>query len=394
MQTGTRYERNIFVFLSLYRFLTYGLAVVLIQVVSLDRGEVLSLQDYTLLTGVGVYTLLKVLAPLRWREQGGMVYVLLGGDLVVCLLALLLTGGLSSGFLLYSLTPVLTAALLSEELFALLLAGATMAALVMAHVLLSQFDVLQDEFVWIMESNYLLWLIVYSVSAFVMASMVYRTNLNIRRRIEVEAVAEERRRTRQELHDGVVQTMAYLNLKADLVSSFLTSQDMTKAQEGLNEIRKAAQEAYLEARETLDQLSIQIGVSELVPTLAEYLSAFGERNSIQTHFDAPEQPVRFSALAQLQVLRIIQEALTNIRKHAAATEVWVRLASARKGLELLVKDNGKGFETDATTQDGTGHYGLNILRERAESLGGRFTIDSAPGHGTEVRVSLPQGRAR
>ena len=74
---GTNYERNIFLFLSSYRFLAYGLAVVIIQVVSLNRNIDLSTTDYVLLSGIGVYTLFKVLGPLRWREEGAMTYIML-----------------------------------------------------------------------------------------------------------------------------------------------------------------------------------------------------------------------------------------------------------------------------------------------------------------------------
>ena len=387
----TRYERNIFLFLSSYRFLAYGLAVVLIQVVSLDRGVALSREDYVLLSGIGVYTLFKVLAPLRWREEGAMTYVMLGGDFLVSLMAILLTGGLNSGFLLYALTPIMTASLLFHEVYAITLAAVTSASLALAHLLLYRWV---DQYVWIMEDNNLLWLIVFVVSMFLMASTVYRTNLNIRRRIEMDAVIEERRRTRRELHDGVVQAMGYLNLKADVVNSLVIKQEIPKALEGLEEIRKTAQETYRSAREALDQLSIEIGVAELVPTLEEYVNSFAERSNIQVHFSAPDTPVRPSPLSQLQILRMAQEALSNVNKHAKATEVWVSLVMVSKKLVLMVKDNGLGIQLSEPAEDGVGHYGLDILRERAESLGGTLSIAGAPGEGTEVRVTVPGARGR
>ncbi len=385
------YERNLFLFLSSYRFLAYGLAVVIIQVVSLNRGVSLTAEEYTLLSGVGIYTLFKVLGPLRWRERGIMTYVMLGGDFLVALMAVLLTGGLNSGFLLYLLTPTLTAALLFHEVFAIVFAVITSISLTIAHVVLYRWV---DQYVWIMDSNNLLWLIVFVVSTFITASAVTRTNLNIRRRIELDAVMEERRRTRRELHDGVVQSMGYLNLKTDVVHSLVAAQDTPRALEGLQEIRQTIQETYRTAREALDQLSLEIGMAELIPTLEEYVKSFAERNDIQAHFEAPSTPVRLSSLAQLQLLRMAQEALANVRKHAEATEVWVSLAWTGKKLELLVKDNGCGFQRSEFAENGAGHYGLNILRERAESLGGTVSIATAPGEGTEVRVTLPGARVR
>ena len=149
----TRYDRDIYLFLSLYRFFAYGLAVVLIQVV--DTGATgLGFQTYLLLTTMGAYTLVKVMGPLRWWQTDPMTYVVLGGDLLVGLLALLLTGGLTSGFLLYSFLPVITAALLFEERLALLTAGISSLTVTLAHLVLSRWT---DTFAWIMEGNVLLW---------------------------------------------------------------------------------------------------------------------------------------------------------------------------------------------------------------------------------------------
>lgn len=385
-----KYERDIFLFLSLYRFLAYGLAVVLIQVVGVENLEELSAQDYALLSGFGVYTLFKILGPLRWREEGAMTYVMLGGDLLVCLVALLITGGLNSGFLLYSLTPIITAALLFTEVLTLATAAITSASLLLAHVILYRWV---DRFVWIMEGNNLLWFIVFAVTTFLFASVVYRTNLNIRLRIEVDAVGDERRRTRRELHDGIVQTIAYLNLKTEMVSSLVAAGETSKALAGLSEMSVTVQDAYRDARQALDQLSIEVGEAELVPTLADYVQSFGERNGVQTHFEAPDEAIRLSPLASLQLLRVTQEALTNVRKHAEASEVWVSLLPNGKGLELQIKDNGQGFDLPEFTSNGAGHYGLSILKERAESLGGTLHVVSSPGEGTEVCVRLP-GRIR
>ncbi len=382
-----RYERDIFLFLSLYRFLAYGLAVVLIQVVSLGEEDAFSRQDYVLLSSFGVYTLVKVLGPLRWREEGVITYVVLGGDLLVCVIALLLTGGLNSGFLLYSLTPIMTAALLFTETLAIATAAATSVSLAIAHLIAYRWV---DKFEWIMEGNNLLWLIVFTVATFLFATVVYRTNLNIRRRIELDAVAEERRRTRRDLHDGIVQAIGYLSLKTQTVSSLVEAGNTSKALEGLDEMLMTVQDAYRDARETLDQLSIEMEASKLVPTVGAYIASFSERHGIQVHLEAPAEELSLTPLAGLQLLHVIQEALTNVRKHAQANEVWISLLVVGKGLELLIKDNGQGFDFEEFTADGKGHYGLNILRERAESLGGKLDIASSPGNGTEVRVSLPK----
>jgi len=91
----------------------------------------------------------------------------------------------------------------------------------------------------------------------------------------------------------------------------------------------------------------------------------------------------------LQLLRIVQEALTNVRRHALATRVWVKLESTRQAVGLIIKDNGQGFTLSDLEESPPGYHGLNIIRERAEGLGGGLDISTAPGEGTEVRVSLP-----
>jgi len=93
-------------------------------------------------------------------------------------------------------------------------------------------------------------------------------------------------------------------------------------------------------------------------------------------------------------LRIAVEALTNVEKHALATRVWVKLENTPQRVELVVKDNGQGFSLAGHEQNPTGHHGLIIMKERAESLGGTCDIVSNPGEGTEIRVSLPIEKVR
>ena len=180
----TRYEFKTLLLLSFYRFLAYGLAVVLIQGASLESEEEISRQDYSLIIGFGVYTLLKVLVPLRWRAKGSMTYVLLGGDVLVCLVAILLTGGLDSGFLLYSLTPIMTAALLFSRALSISTAAITSASLALAHLLLYRWF---DQTAWIMEEDNLLWLGMFFLGTILIAFTLYKDNLNIRRPIDAKA---------------------------------------------------------------------------------------------------------------------------------------------------------------------------------------------------------------
>ena len=220
----TRYEKEVFQFLAVWRFLSYALAVMFSQITPLLSGTraMSPLHLYIILAMLGVYSVLKVFSPLRWRERGPITYLILIGDFLLCILLVIYTGGLNSPFLLYSLTPIMTAALLFEEVTSLTLAASAAIILSTTHIALSR---VIERLTWIMQGYNLTLLIVYTLFCFVAATVPYRINLNIRRRIEREAVIEERRRIARELHDGVAQSLGYLNLKTKQVSDLVSSQN-------------------------------------------------------------------------------------------------------------------------------------------------------------------------
>ncbi|GAH88540.1 unnamed protein product, partial [marine sediment metagenome] len=127
---------------------------------------------------------------------------------------------------------------------------------------------------------------------------------------------------------------------------------------------------------------------------ASYTREFGNNNAIRVQFDVPRAFPRLSPVAELQLLRITQEALTNVRRHAMATEVVVKLENTSQAVEMIVRDNGQGFTPSDFEESPTGYHGLNIIRERVEGIGGSLNISTAPGEGTELRVSLPIEKVR
>jgi len=388
----TRYEREAYQFLATYRFLAYALAVMFTQVVpGLSAPAMPAFQLYIILTILGVYTILKVFSPLRWRERSTLTYLILVGDFLLCILLVIYTNGLNSAFLLYSLTPIMTAALLFEERVALSLAAIASLSLSFTHLALSQ---LIERVAWIMQGHNLTLLIVYTLFCFVAATVPYRTNLNIRRRIEREAILEERRRIAREIHDGVAQSLSYLNLKTKLVSLSVSAQNTVQALTELGDIRKVVQDTYEDIRESIEQLSAEVRTLPIIPAVANYIREFGNNNAIRVQFDTPRAFPQLSPVAELQLLRITQEALTNVRRHALATKVGVKLEKNPQTVEMIIKDNGQGFVLSDLEKSPPGYHGLNIIKERAEGLGGSLNISTAPGEGTEVRVSLPIEKVR
>ena len=316
------YERNIYQFLAIYRFFAYGLAVVLTQVIPLEETGGPTNRIYVILTILGVYSILKVFSPIGWRHRGLMTYVILLGDLAVAIALVLYTGGLDSGFLHYGLIPLSTASFLFETRIAIAVAVLSAGSLVLAHAGLSQFT---DNFVWVLDGNNLALLVMYAMSCLLVANLPYHTNLNIRNRIQQGAVHDERRRMKQEMHDGVAQTLTYLNLKIKLVSDAVSTDKSDQALTGLTEIKGLVQETYEDIRESIDQLSADGRGFPLAATLSDYSKDFSRANKIQVDFEAPPKLPGLSDMAQLQILRIVQEALTNVRKHAQATQAWVKL---------------------------------------------------------------------
>ena len=386
----TRYEREAYQFLAVYRFLAYALAVLFTQVTP-ALSTMSSTQLYIILGTLGVYSILKVFSPLRWQARGTMTYLILTGDFLLCILLVIYTNGLNSSFLLYSLTPIMTAALLFEERVALSLAATASLSLSVTHLALSQ---LSERFTWVMQGHNLTLLIIYTLFSLITASVPYRINLNIRRRIEREAIIEERRRIAREIHDGVAQSLSYLNLKTKSATDSVSSQDTVQAITELNSIREVVQDTYEDIRESIDQLSTEIRSVSLLTALRNYIREFGSNNGINTKFDAPKAFTRLSPVAELQLLRITQEALTNVRRHAVASEIVVKLENTNAAVEMTIRDNGQGFNLSDLEKFPPGYHGLNIIRERAEGLGGSVNISTAPGEGTEIRISLPSDKVR
>ena len=386
----SRYEKEAYQFLAVYRFLAYALAVMFTQVVPSTSGMP-PVQLYIILGTLGVYSALKVFSPLRWRARSTMTYLILIGDFLLVILLVIYTNGLNSSFLLYSLTPIMTAALLFEERIALSLAAIATLSLSVTHLFLSQ---LTDRFAEVMQGHNLTLLIVYTLFSFVVASVPYRINLNIRRRIEREAIIEERRRIAREIHDGVAQSLSYLNLKTKKVSDLVSRQDTVRAIQELGEIREVVQDTYEDIRESIDQLSTETRTLPIIPAMGNYIREFSHNNGIRVNFAVPRPFTHLSPVAELQLLRISQEALTNVRRHALASEVKVTLETTGQSVEMSIRDNGQGFNLQDLEKIPPGYHGLNIIKERAEGLGGSLDIVTAPGSGTDIRVSLPIEKVR
>jgi len=129
----------------------------------------------------------------------------------------------------------------------------------------------------------------------------------------------------------------------------------------------------------------------LVPTLTQYLAKYEKKYDIRTRLEGSETFTdgAFEPLVEVQLLRILQEALTNVRKHANARSVRVTFVSENGFVCVTIHDDGRGFDPDAASAGVEEHFGLRVMRERAEEVGGSLSLQSTTGQGTELVVRVP-----
>jgi nitrate/nitrite-specific signal transduction histidine kinase len=205
------------------------------------------------------------------------------------------------------------------------------------------------------------------------------------------AILEERERLAREMHDGLVQTLGYLRLRLKMAAEHLSVAEVDRAEQVLAEMATTAEETYVDAREAIADL--RSGVFEgadFVKTLEGYLEEFGLQNRMDSRLilEGEEDP-RPSTVQALQLIRIVQEALSNVRKHSEATAVSVALRKENSMLTMVIEDDGRGFEVGPTRERKGRHFGLSMMRERAEGLGGTLEIHSSAGGGTRLVVRTP-----
>ncbi len=202
------------------------------------------------------------------------------------------------------------------------------------------------------------------------------------------AITEERNMLAQELHDSIAQALAFLNLQTQMLRKALTERDSGETKRILDEIEAGVQESYADVRELLVHFRTRVAEGDVEHGIRTLLARFEHQTGVRTEFTATGAAVPLAADDQLQVMHILQEALSNVRKHAHATHVEVELVRGTD-YAFAVRDNGCGFNTDRSQDDVADHVGLRIMRERAARIGGRVTVRSRPDGGTEAMLHLP-----
>ncbi|NMM38235.1 MAG: HAMP domain-containing protein [Glaciimonas sp.] len=213
-------------------------------------------------------------------------------------------------------------------------------------------------------------------------------NLRLATREREMAISEERNMVAQGLHDSIAQGLTFLNIQVQLLEDSLQQGNTEEVAEIVPALQAGVKESYEDVRELLLNFRSRLAEGDLVRSLQTTVDKFRRQTGIAADFVADVDGAPFPREQQLQILFIVQEALSNIRKHAVASHVEVSL-SDQKDFALTIRDNGIGFDAETLRQKGESHVGINIMRERAQRIRAAFNIASVPGVGTTVVLHVP-----
>ena len=229
------------------------------------------------------------------------------------------------------------------------------------------------------------------IESFVNRAAVALMNANLHKQLEWAAALEERQRIAADMHDGLAQTVSILGLRVDEVLALMADDSDRVALDELSEIRDTVEQVSLDVRRSIASLHESPPPRQtLYSLLSDLLDQLpvGDGPAIDLVCDMSD-PMILPPEQGAQALPIVQEALLNAQRHAGAQRIT--LQGERRGQDVIitVEDDGRGFEPTTWWQDSHDHFGLSVMHARASRVGGSLQIDSAPGKGTRVTLSLP-----
>jgi signal transduction histidine kinase len=221
-----------------------------------------------------------------------------------------------------------------------------------------------------------------------------RAQEQLMRQQQVVATLRERERLARELHDSIGQVLGYVSMQAQTAHKWAAAGNVVKTLPILSRLAEVAQDAHADVRESI--LSLRTGMGSdwtFVPALRQYLDHFQSSFGIGTVLLLPEELTEdaFDPVVGVQVMRVIQEALTNARKHGGAHNVKILFEQGESHVIISISDDGSGFNPADLSPEAGKHFGLTFMRERMLQIGGSVFIESHPGSGTTVTLYVPFG---
>jgi len=201
------------------------------------------------------------------------------------------------------------------------------------------------------------------------------------------AIADERSLLARELHDSIAQSLSFLKIQAGLLREQVRQKDTARVDATLSELDTGIRESLADVRELLMHFRTRTNTEDIVPALRTTLTKFEHQTGLKAHLAVEGQGLPLDPDVQVQVLHVVQEALSNVRKHSQAREVWVEVQQGPQW-RVEVRDDGRGFEVGRSSSET--QVGLRIMRERAENIGANVGVTSVRGSGTCVILTLPR----
>jgi len=202
-------------------------------------------------------------------------------------------------------------------------------------------------------------------------------------------VMHERTMIANELHDSLAQTLASLRFQVRVLDETLQQSGEYQSIHGIEQVEHSLDEAYTDLRELIAHCRTPIAEQGVVNSIEKLISRFRKETDIHILLQNEWNNARLPANMEMHIYRIVQEALTNIRKHSSANNVRVLLHADIHGeFRILVENDGKGFEQQKSSGHKGEHIGLTIMKERAKHLGGELDLESDPEEGTRIEVNF------
>jgi signal transduction histidine kinase len=218
-------------------------------------------------------------------------------------------------------------------------------------------------------------------------------NARLHQQLRYGATLEEQNRLARELHDHLAQAMGYIKIKAIMTNELLVKNDIFKAQEHLKELINTTSVLYTDIREAIFNLrNTDSDKGNFLVVLQSYLTEYEQNYGLDIRLNIDDKTtIEFSSEVANQLLRIIQEALSNVRRHACAQRVWIKCWQDGGEINISIEDDGTGFDPAGINEgnESQQRYGLQIMQERVNYIKGKFSIDSQPGQGTRVLIKVP-----
>ncbi len=213
-------------------------------------------------------------------------------------------------------------------------------------------------------------------------------NFRLRALEREAAIAEERAFLARELHDSIAQSLAFLNIQAQLMRKAVAENDRDRMASVLSEIELGLRESHGDVRELLVHFRTRTNVEDMEHALHTTLRKFEHQSGLASTLTVHDDGLPLAPDVQVQALHIVQEALSNVRKHAHASHVWVDVWK-KPSWRIEVRDDGRGFAGGNDGVQAEMHVGLRIMKERAQRLGATFGITTSRERGTTVSLAMP-----